>query len=104
VYCEIRGHFSLNPFVKYTKLSNIVTLLSESLIAYLSVLTFRMVRFAATSISLDPTSGKSYTTITVTDTGVSPSTSARIWFDTNNKGKEVAFMNQGFTKSFCLDY
>jgi hypothetical protein len=101
-YCAIKGHFSLNPFVKYTKPSNIVNLLLGSLIASLSVLTFHMLRFAATSISLGPISGKSYSTIAVTHTSVSPSTRARIWFDINNKGKEVAFMKEGFTKSFCL--
>ena len=102
MYYAVKGHFSLNPFAKYTKPSNIVTLLPRSLIASLSVVTFHILRFTATSISLDTTSGRSYSTIAVTHTSVSPSTRARIWFDTNNKGKEVAFMKEGFTKSFSL--
>jgi hypothetical protein len=59
-----------------------------------------MPTLASTSITLDPTSGKLHTIITVTDSDVSPSTSARIWFDNNIKGKEVALLEKLFTKSF----
>lgn len=87
-------HFSLNPFSKYVRPNNIVSLLPGSLSASPSILTPKHADAGCLRHDLSRTSGKAYAIITVANGGVSPPTSVRIWFDTNDKGKEVAF-NEG---------
>jgi hypothetical protein len=81
VCCVIKGLFSLVRFLKYVRPNNLVSLLLRFFIAFPSILTLRKQVLAATSITLDPTSGKLHTIATVTDSGVYSSTGVRIWFE-----------------------
>jgi hypothetical protein len=104
VRCAIKERSSLNHFSKYAKLHNLVSRLLRFLIAFPSILTLYKQVLAATDITLDPASDKPYTIITVTDSGVYPSTSAGYSLILITKGKEVSLIEESFTKSFCLDY
>jgi hypothetical protein len=95
VRCAIKERFSLNRLSKYAKLHNLVSRLLRFLIAFPSTLTLYKQVLAATDMTLDPASDRPYTIITVTDSGVYPSTSAEYGLNTN-KRKGGPINGEGF--------